>query len=341
MSDTPLTLIVGAGLSGLTAARALQDAGRRVLVLDKGRGVGGRLATRRVEAGEATLHFDHGAQYFTARDPDFRAAVESWQAADVADVWADDFPAADGRAGKPHAHYPRYRGTDGMAGIAKHLAAGLEIESGLRVVKLTPEADGWLVACDSGEQFRATDLILTPPVPQTLALLQDSGLTLDGELLAALRRVEFAPCLSVMVTLDGPSAVPAPGGLFAGPEPVSWVADNTQKGLSPAGHSAVTLHAGPEFSRDHYKTDEAEVTAALLDATREYLGRSAVVTTKLHRWLYSLPTVVHPARHAEWHDAPAGRVLFAGDAFEGPRIEGAYLSGRSAAAALLHGTGTT
>ena len=340
MSDTPLTLIVGAGLSGLTAARTLSDAGRRVLVLDKGRGVGGRLATRRVEVGEATLRFDHGAQYFTARDPDFRAAVEAWQAADVADVWADDFPAAGDRAGKAHAHYPRYRGTDGMAGIAKHLAEGLEVESGLRVVKLTPEADGWLVECDTGEQYHATDLILTPPVPQCLTLLSDSGLTLDDELLAGLLKVEFAPCLSVMVTLDGPSAVPAPGGVFAGPEPVSWVADNTQKGLSPVGHSAVTVHAGPEFSRAHYRTDEAEVTAALIDGAKGWLG-SNVVTTKLHRWLYSLPTVVYPARHAEWHDAPAGRVIFAGDAFEGPRIEGAYLSGRSAAAALLHGTGTT
>ena len=341
MIDTPLTLIVGAGLSGLAAARALADAGRRVLVLDKGRGVGGRLATRRVEVGETTLHFDHGAQYFTARDPDFRAAVEAWQEADVADIWADDFPATGDRAGKAHAHYPRYRGTDGMAGIAKHLAAGLEVESGVRVVKLTPEANGWLVECDTGERFHAADLILTPPVPQSLALLSDSGLTLDDELLAGLRKVEFAPCLSVMVTLDGPSAVPAPGGVFAGPEPVSWVADNTQKGLSPVGHSAVTVHAGPEISRAHYKSDEADVTAALLDATRGYLGAASVVTTKLHRWLYSLPTVVYPARHAEWVGSPAGRVIFAGDAFEGPRIEGAYLSGRSAAAALLHGTGTT
>ena len=340
MIDTPLTLIVGAGLSGLAAARTLHDAGRRVLVLDKGRGVGGRLATRRIHVGETTLHFDHGAQYFTARDPDFRAAVESWQAADVADVWADDFSAVGERAGKGTAHYPRYRGTDGMAGIAKHLAAGLEVESGVRVTKLTPEAGGWLVECDTGEQFHAADLILTPPVPQSLALLSESGLHPDGELLAALRKVEFAPCLAVMVTLDGPSGVPAPGGLFAGPEPVSWVADNTQKGLSPVAHPAVTVHAGPEFSRAHYDTPEAEVVALLLGAAGPWLGSNAVAT-KLHRWRYSLPTAVYPARHAEWHDAPAGRVLFAGDAFEGPRVEGAYLSGRSAAAALLHGTGTT
>lgn len=223
-----------------------------------------------------------------------------------------------------------------MTGIAKHLADGIEVECGLRVVKLSVEAGGWLVECDTGEQFRATNLVLTAPVPQLLALLADSGLTLDPTLLADLRKVEFAPCLALMVTLDGPSAVPAPGGVFAGPEPVSWVADNTQKGLSPVGHSAVTAHAGPEFSRAHYKTDEAEVVARL-----DYLGTATVVTTKLHRWLYSLPTVVYPARHAEWFGSPSGRVIFAGDAFEGPRIEGAYLSGRSAAAALLHGTGTT
>lgn len=340
MTDTPLTLIVGAGLSGLAAARTLADAGHRVLVLDKGRGVGGRLATKRVELAGETFRFDHGAQYFTARDPDFRHAVESWQAAGVADVWADDFPATPGRAAAKRDHDPRYRGTDGMTGIAKHLADGLEVECGLRVVELSVQAGAWLVACDTGEQFRATNLVLTAPVPQLLALLADSGLTLDAALLADLQKVEYAPCLALLATLDGPSGVPEPGGMFAGPEPVGWVADNTQKGLSPIGHAAVTIHAGPEFSRTHYTTPEADVTAALLDGAKDWLG-STVAATTLHRWLYSLPTVVYPHRHAEWRDAPTGRVFFAGDAFGGPRIEGAYLSGRSAAAALLHDTGTT
>lgn len=67
-------LIIGAGMSGLTAASALQQAGREVIVVDKGRGVGGRMATRRI--GAAT--FDHGAQFVTARTPRVAAAIQEW-----------------------------------------------------------------------------------------------------------------------------------------------------------------------------------------------------------------------------------------------------------------------
>ncbi|MSO32728.1 MAG: FAD-dependent oxidoreductase, partial [Ilumatobacteraceae bacterium] len=59
-------VVVGAGIAGLTAARALSHAGHSVIVLDKGRSVGGRMATRRI--GDATV--DHGAQFFTVRSDD-------------------------------------------------------------------------------------------------------------------------------------------------------------------------------------------------------------------------------------------------------------------------------
>ena len=72
-------LVIGAGIAGLIAARALRAAGHRVLVLDKGRGVGGRMATRRIEGGV----FDHGAQFVTVRDPRFQQIVEGWQAKGV------------------------------------------------------------------------------------------------------------------------------------------------------------------------------------------------------------------------------------------------------------------
>ena len=84
-------IVIGAGVSGLIAARTLQANGARVLVLDKGRGVGGRLATRRTQSGI----FDHGAQLFTARDPQFRLLVEAWQAAGIVRPWSTGFALAE------------------------------------------------------------------------------------------------------------------------------------------------------------------------------------------------------------------------------------------------------
>jgi renalase len=329
MTTQNTTLILGAGLSGLTAARQLHAAGKRVLILDKGRGVGGRLATRRADDG---VRFDHGAQYFTARDSRFIAAVDEWKTAGVAQVWTDDFSATASRNTGPQPKYPRYRGTEGMAGVAKFLAMGLDVRSGVKVVSMKQLETGWEVTSERGEKFRGEDLILTMPVPQSLTLLADSGMSLDATLKTRLERIRYAPCLALMVTLAGPSAIPTPGGLFVGPEPIAWMADNQQKGIS--SQISLTIHAGPEFSEHYFAAPEAEVSQLLLNAAKPHLG-SAVVKSNLHRWRYSLPTVTDPERYALWTAPHGGQIYFAGDAFGGPRVEGAFLSGFSVAEAIL------
>ena len=326
------TIILGAGLSGLTAARLLTSGERHVLILDKGRGVGGRLATRREGEG---VRFDHGAQYFTARDSRFVSAAHEWMSAGVAQIWAEEFAATESRAGEPRPRYPRYKGTEGMAGIAKFLAEGLSIQSGVKVVRIAARETGWEVMSERGGSFHCDDLVLTMPVPQSLALLADSEVTLEAATMTRLEAIRYAPCLALLVTLGGPSAVPAPGGLFAGPEPIGWLADNQQKGIS--GQSAMTIHAGPEFSHEHFAAPEAAVTELLLEAAKPYLG-SPVLSSTLHRWRYSLPTVTDPSRCAVWQAPHGARIFFAGDAFGGPRLEGAYVSGLSVAEAIL-GTG--
>jgi predicted NAD/FAD-dependent oxidoreductase len=88
--------IVGAGIAGLWLARRLAEAGHRVQVYEKARGPGGRVSTRRTERG----HFDHGAQYFTARDPDFLRQLEDWVARGVVERWQGSI--VEMEAGKAH-----------------------------------------------------------------------------------------------------------------------------------------------------------------------------------------------------------------------------------------------
>ena len=106
-------IVVGAGLSGLAAAGALSSAGHEVTVFDKGRGPGGRLATRRI--GPATV--DHGAQFFTVRSRRFEAMVEAWISAGVVGEWTRGF--ADRIGEYKEDGYPRYKGTRGMTAIAE------------------------------------------------------------------------------------------------------------------------------------------------------------------------------------------------------------------------------
>ncbi len=187
------------------------------------------------------------------------------------------------------------------------------------------------VTTQAGERFSGRALLLTSPVPQSLELLATGDFPLPEPVRSDLDRIEYTPCLAVLAQLSGPSHIPEPGGLWFEGEPISWMADNQRKGVSSGAGASVTIHAGPQFSRAHWETPEAAVTATLLVAAAPWLG-SVPVQTQLHRWRYSLPLRVHPERFLLLRD-PAP-LVFAGDAFGGPRVEGAALSGLAAGAAL-------
>ena len=321
-------IVVGAGISGLLAARELQKAGWRVTVLDKGRGVGGRMTTHRF-GGAA---FDHGAQFFTVRGERFENLVDGWLEAGAAAEWTRGFADAEGRA-NPDGH-PRYRGAQGMGSIPKHLAEDLDVRLGQRVVRVDRTAVGWTVACEPGETFSGDALLLTPPVPQSLALAQSGNYRLPERTRGQLENVTYDPCLALMASLDGPSPVPDPGGVQIKGEPLDWIGDNATKGLSD--RPALTIHAGPQWSRQHFEDEKEDIARSLLDLAGERLGTDlASVTTEasLQRWRYSWVTQPHDDPCLVASEAPP--LVFCGDAFGQPKVEGAALSGLAAADRLL------
>jgi hypothetical protein len=273
--------------------------------------------------------FDHGAQFFTARDPQFRLLVEAWQAAGIVRPWATGFALADGtfkRDGEM-----RFCGVSGMSAIPKHLAQGLDVRLNARVTCVQTEGVGWVVTTEAGERFSGRALLLTPPVPQSLQLLAAGAMSLPERIRGDLGQIDYALCLAVLAQLAGASLIPEPGGLWFAGEPISWMADNQRKEVSPGHGAAITIHAGPQFSRLNWGTPEDVVTAALLAVAAPWLG-SVPVQTQLHRWRYSQPLRVYPERCLVLRE-PA-LLVFAGDAFGGPRVEGAALSGLAAGAAL-------
>jgi renalase len=323
-------LIIGAGLAGLTAGQKLQAAGKSILILDKGRGVGGRLATRRIELADGRQAiFDHGAQFFTARSPIFAEMVAEWERAGVAAVWSHGFPTGTGYY--VNDGHPRYRGTPGMTAVAKHLARDLPIELNCRVTAVERRGDQWQISTENGAVYQAASLLMTPPLPQTLALLGENAAPFTADQRRMLAAATYEPCLALMIVLDRPSQIPAPGALQIAGEPLSWVADNQKKGVSPL--PAVTIHAGPQFSETYYQADAAQVSHLLLAAMRPWLGAANILASQLHRWRYSKPTQLYPDVCLHLAERPS--LTLAGDVFAGPRVEGAVLSGLAAADALL------
>ena len=315
----PRVVVIGAGMAGLTAAHRLQEQ-CDVIVLDKGRGVGGRLATRRI--GDATI--DHGAQFITTHTDEFAATITKLVGSGVVAPWFRGRIGPNGVV-DPDGH-TRYRGAVSMNAIAKALAVGLDVRTASLVSSLVHDGKSWTVVLADGTELKADGIVVTSPVPQTLALLESGGVVLTPNDADALAVIEYDPCIALMAVLDGPSGLNEAGAVDPASGPIDWIADNFLKGISAV--PAVTIHATPEFSRAQWYASEEAITAALLD---EAQLESSVLpgSVQIQRWRYARPSVEHPERFLRLSDMPP--FVCAGDAFGGAKVEGAALSGAAAA----------
>jgi len=335
----PRTAVIGAGLAGLACAESLCTAGVAVSVFDKGRGPGGRLSTRRVEG----MQFDHGAQYLTARDPDFRDRMARWLDQGVAAAWTGRMVRLTADAVVEESAGERFVGVPGMNALVKAMAdgvtaAGGRVAFGTRVTALHRSGTGWaLTGEDGGDLGRFDRVVVAVPAPQAADLLRP----VLPDLAARVATARLAPCWTVMAAFDRPldvaweaAFVSGPGGDGGGSEerPLAWVARN---GAKPGrdGTESWVMHAGPDWSARHLEDMADSVKARLLLAFTELVGPTpALLYAAAHRWRYAMP--VEPlAVPALWE--PAAGIALCGDWCLGARGEAAWLSGRAAARHLL------
>lgn len=310
---SPSVAILGSGMAGLACARTLGQAGWAPVVLDKGRSVGGRMATRTSRQG---WQFDHGAQFVTAREPAFAELLQQMQVAGWADRW-DDGGDCEHWVGMPD-----------MGALMRYLAQGLDLRQGISVTSIAAHGDGWRLAHSEG----TTDfdrVVVTLPAPQVPGLLGA-----DHPLVGELAAVELAPTLTLMAGLDPEAPRPfAAAGDDGGP--LSWIAqDSSKPGRARQGGTAWVAHARSDWSATHLERDTHELADAMLPLLLERIGAApeAVRYAAAHRWRYARVT------------APLGRnfltsacatLYLGGDWCLGPRVEAAWQSGRAIAGDLL------
>lgn len=304
--------IVGAGLAGAVAARDLAAAGRRVHIVEKSRGVGGRMATRRTDG----LAFDHGAQYFTARGPGFAAEIEGWTARGLAAPWGDG----------------RFVGAPAMNAPVKALVAGLPLTTGFTAARLSGVPGAWMLDSAEGERLGPFATVLVcAPAPQAASLVA----TVAPGLAEIASAAGYAPCLALMLAF-APGDLP--GDLPAASRPdhsaVAWIAaDGSKPGRAEGGPVRIVVHATPGWSRAHLEQPPEAIAAALLDEAAPLLrARAAPVHRAAHRWRYAL--VEEPAGRDCLFD-PALGIGAAGDWCRAGRVEAAYDAGRALARAVL------
>jgi predicted NAD/FAD-dependent oxidoreductase len=321
----PRVAIVGAGISGLTCARSLADHGFLVTVFDKGRAAGGRIATRRIEP---ALTFDHGAQFFTARNPDFARQVQAWCDRGVVSEWNGRIVNLKAGVATDTSPQSRYVGVPGMSAVAAHLAADVAVHRKTRITQLTRSGEAWELMDESGARFGPFEfLVLTLPAPQAAELLAPHPFA------DAAAAVRMSPCWAALVAFDVRYHVPWDGAFVHG-SPLSWVSRNSSKPGRPAGPDCWVLHADPEWSATHLEERPELVASRLLDAIVATTGVPVppAIHLSAHRWRFSLGS--DSADHRSLFDPDAGLVV-CGDWLADGRVEGAFLAGTAAAGFLL------
>ena len=310
-------IIIGGGISGLIIANILQRNGIKTTVLDKGKGIGGRLATRRVTQPDSIEGvFDYGTQYFSVESPQFQIWVDGWLKNNIVKEWNWDLAKTNGKT--------QYCGVGGTRAIAKYLAKDLDVHTKTKVVSVKYDKK-WLVETENNQQFQGDMLVTTSPVPQTLSLLDDSLIPLPLEVRFSLEEIEYDRCIAILALLEQPSKIHSPGGIALKDDTLAWLGDNYQKGISPNGY-AVTIHASDRFSDYYWDSDDAEIAYKLITAAADYLD-STVMSYQVHRWRYSVPKSFYNEPCLMLLELP---LVMAGDAFVAPTIEGAVTSGIAA-----------
>lgn len=313
--------VVGAGIAGLACATVLRDAGHEVRVFEKSRGVGGRMATRRTDHGT----FDHGAQYFTARDPRFRRVVEGWLAEGVIAPYEGHIVSLRSGVTAALSHEElRYVAMPGMTAPCRALAKDLEILFECTVTAVTPGEDGWRVSWDEGGESGFAALVLAVPAAQALPLC-----SAVPALAAQVSGGSHSPCWAVMARYE--TALPVGfDAAFIADAPVGWAMRDASRPGRLAGERWV-LHATAEWSKAHLEDDAVSVAPLLLAAFHAATGVDArAIDARAHRWRYALS----PGLGAGCLWDAQHRIGACGDWCADGRIEGAWLSGVALASRL-------
>jgi predicted NAD/FAD-dependent oxidoreductase len=345
--------VIGGGMAGVVCARTLLQAGHQVTLIEKSRGFGGRMATRRTEFGG----FDHGAQYFTVRDKRFAQVLLTAQ--DQVKAWSVSTVRVLDELGHvlasaPPPTEPHFVATPGMSGLVSHWAqplvdpdrhnvSGATVLMQTRVTHLERDAlnaEQWQLRAEDTEGgqhvYGGFDrVVLALPHLQAHDVLLASGHSPD--LRRQLDNVRVAPCWTLMVAY--PNAM-QPNLPHIGPQwnaarsthhRISWLARENSK----PGRERIerwTIQASPAWSSKHLEDSDDRVKGKLLKGFAEITGiRATPAHAVVHRWRFA--QTQQPLGQPFIFDQSLG-IGLCGDWCLGHRVEDAFVSGLELALAM-------
>lgn len=283
-------IIIGAGLSGLFLGRKLSEKGLTFVILEKSRGLGGRIASRRIE----NVAFDHGAPSLKPHPLLFELLRE--------------IGIKDAKLGDMGIYVD-----DGMTSIPKLMNSNLPIRKECKIVHLQRTENAWELHSELGERFLADKVVLTAPLPQALELLETSNVTIQRK--SELKQHHYSKSLIGLIITDQEVILKN-----SFPEEIHSVVRMKERNLHPSGY---VVKASDAFSETHFDAPEADTLLKLSKLFLESVESTATIRHgELKKWKYSQPRSVIPR---PWFEA-ADDLFLIGDSFLYPDARGALLS---------------
>ena len=326
--------IVGAGMAGLICGKILQEAERDVVVIDKSRGLGGRLATRRL----ANTHADHGVCYLKPKGDRFKAFIQDLADRNIVSLWSDRLHTlADGELILDPNPSPRYAAPNGATAIAKDLAQGLTLELGQVINAIYPTGQGWQLTSQNPDfDLTASIVILAIPAPQALPLVQPIA---NPEFIQQIEGVTFAPSLTAIAAyspeLRSQFTATNLRGVTCSDETLGWIGFDSTKQINP-NQPTMIIQSNATFAATNFDTtDLPAIAQQLCDRAAEVLRFPWIATPEvlqIQRWKYAF--AVNPIDTPVLASTTTAPLFCIGDWCGGNRVESAFRSGLAMAERL-------
>ena len=302
-------IIIGAGLSGLTAAKKINELKLgSVVILEKSRGVGGRMATRRTLG----TRFDHGAQFYRLKK-DIENLHEKWLLENVNSFWFDSI---DGN---------HWCAKTGMTALAKSMTRNLEINLEKLITNIIYENGVWRVRSDKDEEWSARHLILSSPLPQSVKLLDGvvSQSSFKTKKYEEIKKIEYTKALIALVSFEEDIFINDSGYAEYKSGDFFSLADQKRKGISEI--PALTITMSPQFSEEYFEHNDEVIIEEIIKRFSNQYPQLKILASELKKWRYCRPTSQYENLHCEIAD----NLYLIGDAFGGSSLLGAVRSAES------------
>jgi predicted NAD/FAD-dependent oxidoreductase len=308
-------IVLGAGLSGLHCAKKIKEQNLgSVFVVEKSRGVGGRMATRRT----LDTRFDHGAQFYRLKE-DIASLHQFWKDKEVTHSW---FNSLEGK---------HWCANLGMTALAKSISTDLEIGLEKQINSITYENNLWKISTDKNEQWFCRNLILSSPLPQSIKLLEGAinHESFNLEKFSELKKIEYTKALIALVVLEEEIFINESGYIEFNSGNFFSIADQKRKGISEI--SAITITMSPQFSEDCFDQKDDETLGQILKKISTQFPEIKVKSAELKKWRYCRPMSQDKNLFCEM----ASNLFLIGDAFGGSSLLGAVRSSEGLCQYLL------